>query len=71
MENPIIKIESDGQTTEVYIDGKKIDLCTEFDFHADSDGIRYTYRNYKRNALGNPLVIGNELVSETHEFTRG
>lgn len=37
MENPKLRIESDGAITEVYIDGKKVDKATmaNFSFHAE------------------------------------
>lgn len=37
MDNPKLRIESDGAITEVYIDGKKVDKATmaDFTFHAD------------------------------------
>ena len=37
MENPKLRIESDGSITEIYIDGKKVDKATmaDFTFHAE------------------------------------
>ena len=33
MKNPKLRIESDGEITEVYIDGKKVEKATMADFH--------------------------------------
>lgn len=46
MENPKVRIESDGHITEVYIDGKKVDRATMIDFHAEPNSVVCKYEKY-------------------------
>lgn len=70
--NPKVIIVSDGIKTVLYVDKKKIERAMEcdFSFHADTQEVDLTYKNYKTNGEGIPVVTGNELVTETHTWHR-
>ena len=54
MENPKLRIESDGEVTEVYIDGKKVDKATmaDFKFHAEPLHVECEIERYVLDANG-------------------
>jgi hypothetical protein len=68
MENPKIRIESDGNKTEVFVDGKKIDKSTNIYFQADPVNIEHNVRciitRYKADESGNYVIENGELVKE-------
>lgn len=69
MDNPKIKIESDGMRTVVYIDGKKIERCTSLDFRANVDNGIHVCWNGKtqKEDEGGHLIIENDEIA-TEEF---
>lgn len=66
MDNPKIRIESDGITAEIYLDGEKIS-CTALDFHGDvKNGLQIKWHGtmHKREENGNICVENNEIVMD-------
>lgn len=72
MDNPRIKIESDGNTATIYIDGEKVKgKMVDLHFHGDVDDgihIAWDYEIIKEDENGMPLVENNEIVTEKHHF---
>lgn len=68
MENPKVRIESDGHITEVYINGKKVDRATmiDFHFHAEPHTVECEYEKYKSDENGHLIVENDEIVKEQH-----
>lgn len=67
MDNPKIKIESDGVRTEVYLDGEKVDSCTSLNFHATvENGIHVTWNGtkHKKDESGHLIVENDEIMTE-------
>jgi hypothetical protein len=68
MNNPKIRIESDGNKTEVYIDGQKIENGTNVDFHAGpvnlEHNVQCTVMRYKTDADGKHVIENGSLVKE-------
>lgn len=73
MENPKIRIESDGRTARVCLDGEEIKTTTliDFSFHADADdGIRIQWDGMfnKTNEHGVCYAIGDEIAAESFHY---
>lgn len=71
MDNPNIRIESDGITTAVHLNGKHI-RTKELNFHADSkDGlnIRWDGILVKENKDGEALIQNEDFVTEKFSYT--
>lgn len=69
MDNPKIRIESDGKTAEVFLDGKEISATLlNFYFHGNvgKKGVCITWNGemYKRDEKGRLCIENNELVME-------
>lgn len=67
MDNPKIKIESDGLRTEVWINGEKVKNCTQLDFHADvADGfhVKWSGKTNKCDESGRLCIENDEIVKE-------
>ncbi len=70
MENPKIKIESDGVTAIVYLNGEKI-KCTQLDFHGDiKNGLHIKWDGVmqKLNENGTVCVENDEVVTEKFHY---
>lgn len=70
MDNPKIRIESDGITTKVYLDGKKI-RCTSIDFHGDVDNglhIKWDGTFLKEDANGVVYTLNDEIATEEFHY---
>lgn len=72
MENPKVRIESDGQKTEVYINGEKVKTGTMIDFHFrhdvfDDEPYRVTCALTQNvfNDDGLVVIKDNEIVTQT------
>lgn len=71
MTNPKILIQTDGESTELYIDGKKVNDKTliDFCFHVGDDGIRLKYEKFATDEHGLVIVNeDNELVKEKYKI---
>ncbi len=71
MENPKIKIESDGIRTIVYLDGKKVERCTSINFHADvEDSIRaqWSGTTQKEDENGHLIIENDEIATEEFHY---
>ena len=68
MDNPKLRIESDGHITEVYIDGKKVNRATmaDFHFHAEPNIAEFKYEKYVTDSNGKLLLRNNKSVKENH-----
>lgn len=55
MENPVIKIETDGQKVELYAYGKKVELLRSVYFNADLDEVYCEIERLNCDADGVPL----------------
>lgn len=66
MENPKIKIESDGNITEVWIDGQKVEKATmaDFEFHAEPFEVYCELEKYQLDKNRKIIVKNNELLKE-------
>lgn len=68
MDNPKIKIESDGIATEVYLNGERIsDTLIDFSFRAHIDTglhVEYGGERFKRDKNGKAIIENNEIVTE-------
>ena len=68
MENPKIKIESDGKYVHVWVDGEEIKDIVQMDFHASANekgvDIICSYWKHVRTEGGRLLVLNNELITE-------
>ena len=71
MENPKLKIESDGKTTEIYFDGKKIDSAYSICFNHTQGANATAYVDTiilnengtpKRNENDQILIASNKLL---------
>lgn len=73
MERPTIKIESDGVTAKVWLNGEEI-RCTSLDFHGDvADGLRIKWDGVmqKLNENGDPCIIDSKVVTEEFHYDSG
>lgn len=72
MENPKIKIESDGITAKVYLNGEKISCpLLDFVFHGDvENGIHIKWDGviHKLDENGITLVENDEIVTEEFHY---
>lgn len=66
MDNPKIRIESDGHITEVWIDGQKVEKATmaDFEFHAEPWEVYCELQKYQLDENGFPIVNNDELLKE-------
>lgn len=67
MDNPKIRIESDGRITEVWIDGEKVSknaTMLDFNFHAEPLQVYCEIEQYELDKDGNKIVKNNELLKE-------
>lgn len=67
MEKPKIRIESDGYTTKVWIDGEKVSnkaTMIDFVFHAEPLQVYCEIEQYELDKDGNKIVKNNELLKE-------
>lgn len=70
MERPTIKIESDGVTAKVCLNGEEI-KCTSLDFHGDvQDGLHIKWDGVmqKLNENGEPCVVNSEVATEEFHY---
>ena len=71
MDNPKIRIESDGVTAVVYLNGEKI-RCTSLDFHGDADEnriyIKWDGTMQIADENGNPIIRNGMLVTEEFHY---
>jgi hypothetical protein len=72
MNNPKIRIESDGKKTEVYINGKEVKRATMVDFHFNhdvdkerQDMVTCELTQYVLDSDKKILVKDNEFVRKT------
>lgn len=71
MENPKIKIESDGIKTVVYLDGKKVERCTAINFHADVEDaihVQWSGTTQKEDENGHLIVENDEIATEEFHY---
>lgn len=71
MDNPKIRIESDGIRTEVYLDGEKVDSCISLDFHATvDDGIHVEWNGekHKKDDNGKLVIENDDIVTEEFHY---
>lgn len=69
MDNPKIRIESDGIRTIVYLDGKEVERCMSLNFHANVENgvhVQWSGTRQKEDENGH-LIIENDKIS-TEEF---
>lgn len=67
MENPKIRIESDGYMTQVWIDGEKVSAnstMVDFNFHAEHLEVYCELEKYKLDEKGNKIIENDELLRE-------
>ena len=66
MENPKIRIESDGHITEVWIDGQKVEKATmaDFEFHAEPWEVYCELEKYQLDKDGEIIVKNDEPLKE-------
>lgn len=64
MENPKIRIESDGRITKVYIDGKEIKGATNIGFHAVPANVQCIVLRIKMDENERPATVNNDIVKE-------
>ncbi len=70
MENPKIKIESDGITATVFLNGEKV-RCTQIDFHGDVENglhIKWDGVMCKSDENGMTLIENDEVVTEKFHY---
>lgn len=70
MDNPKIRIESDGKTAEVYLNENKI-RCTEIDFHGDvENGLRIKWDGVMNitDESGKTTIKNGEVVTEEFHY---
>lgn len=70
MDNPKIRIESDGQTAVVYLNGEHI-KCTSLDFHGDVENglhIKWDGVMQKLNENGMAYVENDEVATEEFHY---
>lgn len=71
MDNPKIRIESDGNAVEICIDGKLIAQCVSIDFHADAEcghHIKWNGIMNKLNESGQPYVENGTIAEEEFHY---
>lgn len=72
MDNPKIRIESDGQTAEIHLDGEKIKSpLLDFSFHGDVEhGIHLKWDGvlHKLNENGMAYVENDEIATEEFHY---
>ena len=66
MENPKIRIESNGHITEVWIDGQKVKKATmaDFEFHAEPWEVYFELEKYQLDKDGEIIVKNDEALKE-------
>lgn len=67
MDNPKIKIESDGMRTFVYLDGKEIKHGTSINFHADVENgihVQWNGTKHKEDENGHLIIENDEVATE-------
>lgn len=68
MGNQTIRIESDGNRVNLWVDGEKVEDVVEINFHAlagsKSNQIECSYWRNARNYSGRILVLNNEVITE-------
>lgn len=67
MQNPKIRIESDGHVTEVWIDGEKVSknaTMLDFNFHAEPLQVYCEIEKYKLDKDGNKIIENDEMLKE-------
>ena len=65
MENPKIRIESDGHITEVWIDGEKIsDKACMIDFYAEPCEVYCEIEEYRIDKKGKKIIENNVLLKD-------
>lgn len=66
MENPKIRIESNGHITEVWIDGQKVEKATmaDFEFHAEPWEVYCELEKYQLDKDGEIIVKNDEPLKE-------
>lgn len=68
MDNPKIRIESDGKRAEVFLGGEKI-RCMLLDFHGEvAEGkvsIKWSGKKQKLGENGDPCIENHDLVIES------
>lgn len=71
MENPKIRIESDGIRTYVYLDGKEVKHCTSLNFHANVDNGVYVQWNgtmLTEDENGHLIIENDEIVTKEFHY---
>ena len=68
-----VLIQTDGNHTEIYVNGEKIDQTTMIDFHlhADTGKIETKYNRYATDADGNILYNGENQEKHNILFEDG
>lgn len=68
MTNPKISIQTDGECTELYIDGVKADATLiDFYFHSGKDGVKLKYEKFVTDENGLVMVNeDNEIAKERY-----
>lgn len=65
MENPKIRIESDGRYTQVWVDGEKIsDRVCAIDFHAEPNEVYCETEEYVKDKDGKHIIKNDEVLRE-------
>lgn len=70
MDNPKIRVESDGSFAEVYLDGEKV-KCTSLDFHGDvENGLRFKRDGVmqKIDENGDPIIENGKVATEEFHY---
>lgn len=70
MDRPTIKIESDGITAKVYLNGEHVKY-TSLDFHGDIENglhIKWDGVMQKLDENGNPYVENDEVATEEFHY---
>lgn len=62
MKNPKLRIETDGITTEIYIDGQKVEKAYMLDLHAEPCEVYCEIRKY---VCGENVLRTKEIVIDT------
>lgn len=73
MDNPKIRIESDGHFAEVYLDGKKV-RCTSLDFHGDVNEtihIKWDGIMQKEDGKGELIIENHKVATEEFHYDSG
>lgn len=71
MDNPKIRIESDGIRAIVYLDGKKVKHCTSIDFYGSVDGdihIQWSGTTKKEDENGHLIIENDEIATEKFHY---